>query len=75
MRSEDGYEDGYMDQLQRHFLVCLITGLIAILPVGGTVLLIVFAERSLSPLIPTKFYFPARAYWWSSHCSIFWVSC
>jgi uncharacterized membrane protein len=49
-----------MDQLQRHFFVCLMTGLITILPIGGTVLLIVFAERSLSPLIPAQFYFPGE---------------
>lgn len=49
-----------MEQIQRHFVVCLITGLITILPIGGTVLLIVFAERSLSPLIPAKFYFPGE---------------
>lgn len=47
-----------MERIQRHFVVCLITGLITILPIGGTVLLIIFAERSLSPLIPDKVYFP-----------------
>jgi uncharacterized membrane protein len=49
-----------MERIQRHFVVCLITGLITILPIGGTVLLIIFAERSLSPLIPDKLYFPGE---------------
>jgi uncharacterized membrane protein len=31
------------------------------LPIGGTIVLIVLAERSLSPLIPAKFYFPGIA--------------
>lgn len=47
-----------MEQLKSHFFVCLLTGLVAMLPVGGTILLIVFAERSLSPLIPPRFYIP-----------------
>lgn len=47
-----------MEQLKSHFFVCLLTGLVAILPVGGTILLIVYAERSLSPLIPPQFYIP-----------------
>jgi uncharacterized membrane protein len=47
-----------MERIQHHFVVCLITGLIAVLPIGGTVLLIIFAERSLSPLIPAQLYFP-----------------
>lgn len=49
-----------MERIQRHFVVCLITGLIAVLPVGGTILLIIFAERSLSPLVPDRFYFPGE---------------
>lgn len=49
-----------MERIQRHFLVCLITGLIAVLPVGGTILLIIIAERSLSPLVPERFYFPGE---------------
>ncbi len=49
-----------MERLQKHFVVCLITGLVAILPIGGTILLIVFAERSLSPLVPARFYFPGE---------------
>ena len=49
-----------MERVQHHFVVCLITGLITILPIGGTVLLIIFAERSLSPLIPARFYFPGE---------------
>ncbi len=47
-----------MTNLYRHFVICLLTGLVTILPVGGTIILIVFAERSLSPLVPAKFYFP-----------------
>jgi uncharacterized membrane protein len=47
-----------MDHLYRHIVLCILTGLIAILPVGGTIVLIVFAEKSLSPLVPTKLYFP-----------------
>lgn len=47
-----------MDKIKNHFVVCLITGLVTVLPIGGTILLIVFAERSLSPLIPAKFYLP-----------------
>ena len=49
-----------MERIQRHFVLCLITGLVTILPIGGTILLIVFAERSLSPLIPARFYFPGE---------------
>ena len=49
-----------MEGVQRHFVVCLITGLITILPIGGTILLIILAERSLSPLVPAKFYFPGE---------------
>lgn len=47
-----------MDPIYRHVVLCILTGLIAILPVGGTVILIVFAERSLSPIVPAEFYFP-----------------
>jgi uncharacterized membrane protein len=47
-----------MKKIQSHLIVCLLTGLVTILPVGGTILLIVFAERSLSPMIPAKFYIP-----------------
>jgi len=49
-----------MERIQHHFVVCLITGLVTILPIGGTILLIILAERSLSPLIPDKFYFPGE---------------
>jgi uncharacterized membrane protein len=49
-----------MERLQKHFVVCLITGLVAILPIGGTLLLVVFAERSPSPLVPSRFYFPSE---------------
>lgn len=45
-----------MERIQRHFIVCLIT----VLPIGGTILLIVFAEKSLSPLIPARFYLPGE---------------
>jgi uncharacterized BrkB/YihY/UPF0761 family membrane protein len=44
-----------MDNFYRHALLCILTGLVTLLPIGGTILLIVFAERSLSPLIPAKF--------------------
>lgn len=47
-----------MDYLYRHLVLCILTGLVAILPVGGTIILIVFAERSLSPIVPEKLYFP-----------------
>lgn len=47
-----------MTNFYRHFVICLLTGLITLLPVGGTFILIVFAEKSLSPLVPAKFYFP-----------------
>ena len=47
-----------MEHIQRHFIVCLITGFVTVLPIGGTILLIVFAEKSLSPLIPARFYLP-----------------
>ena len=47
-----------MEKLQRHVALCLITGLVTILPVGGTILLVILAERSLSPLIPDHYYFP-----------------
>jgi len=49
-----------MERLQKHFVICLITGLVAILPVGGIILLIAFAERALSPLVPARFYFPGE---------------
>jgi uncharacterized membrane protein len=49
-----------MDRIQRHFVVCLVTGLVTILPVGGTILLIILAERSLSPLVPAALYFPGE---------------
>ena len=47
-----------MNAVYRHLVVCFLTGLVAILPVGGTILLVVLAERSLSPLVPEAFYFP-----------------
>jgi len=47
-----------MDKLQSHFVLCLLTGLVAVLPVGGTILLVVYAECSLSPLIPAHLYIP-----------------
>ena len=47
-----------MNAVYRHLVVCFLTGLVAILPVGGTLVLIVLAERSLSPLAPGAFYFP-----------------
>ncbi|MGH7826656.1 MAG: DUF502 domain-containing protein [Candidatus Binatia bacterium] len=47
-----------MDYIYRHVVLCILTGLVTILPVGGTVILIVFAEKSLSPVVPEKFYFP-----------------
>jgi hypothetical protein len=49
-----------MERIQHDFVVCLITGLVTILPIGGTILVIILAERSLSPLIPDKFYFPGE---------------
>jgi uncharacterized membrane protein len=49
-----------MDNIYRHFILCILTGLVTLLPVGGTILLIVFVERSLSPVIPAKFYFPGE---------------
>jgi uncharacterized membrane protein len=50
-----------MNPIYRHCGICLLTGLATLLPVGGTVLLIVFAERSLAPLIPDPLYFPGIA--------------
>lgn len=49
-----------MDRIQHHFVVCLVTGLVTILPIGGTILLIILAERSLSPLVPDELYFPGE---------------
>jgi uncharacterized membrane protein len=49
-----------MDKIYRHVVLCILTGLVTLLPVGGTILLIVFAERSLSPVIPAKLYFPGE---------------
>jgi len=46
-----------VNAVYRHLVVCFLTGLVAILPVGGTILLVVLAERSLSPLAPGAFYF------------------
>lgn len=42
----------------RRCAICLITGLVALLPVGGTAILIVVTDRSLAPLIPDAMYFP-----------------
>jgi uncharacterized membrane protein len=50
-----------MNGLYRHLVVCLVTGLIAILPIGGTIVLIAVAENSLRPLIPARWYFPGLA--------------
>lgn len=47
-----------MDSVYRHIVLCLLTGLATILPIGGTIVLVFFAERSLSPLIPASLYFP-----------------
>lgn len=47
-----------MNNIYRHCVVCLLTGLVTLLPVGGTIILLVFAERSLAPLIPDRIYFP-----------------
>jgi uncharacterized membrane protein len=47
-----------MENFYRHFVLCLLTGLITILPIGGTIVLVVFTEKSLSPLVPGKLYFP-----------------
>jgi len=33
-----------MERIQGHFVLCLITGLITILPIGGTILLIILVE-------------------------------
>ena len=49
-----------MERIRRHFIVCLITGFVTVLPIGGTILLIVYAEKSLSPLIPAQFYVPGE---------------
>ena len=49
-----------MDKIYRHVVLCILTGLVTLLPFGGTILLIVFAERSLSPVIPAKLYFPGE---------------
>jgi uncharacterized membrane protein len=50
-----------MNGLYRHLVICLVTGAVAILPIGGTIVLIAFAENSFRPLIPTKWYFPGLA--------------
>jgi uncharacterized membrane protein len=47
-----------MDNIHRHFIICILTGLVAILPIGGTIILVVVAEKSLSPVVPAKIYFP-----------------
>ncbi|HWO43717.1 MAG TPA: DUF502 domain-containing protein [Candidatus Eisenbacteria bacterium] len=47
-----------MDRVYRHVLLCILTGLVTILPIGGTVILIVFVEKSLSPIVPETVYFP-----------------
>jgi uncharacterized membrane protein len=50
-----------MNGLYRHLVVCLVTGLVAILPIGGTIVLIALAENSFRPLIPARWYFPGLA--------------
>jgi uncharacterized membrane protein len=50
-----------MNGLSRHLMVCFVTGLIAVLPIGGTIVLIALAESSFRPLIPEKWYFPGMA--------------
>jgi len=47
-----------MGWLRRHVVTCLLSGLVALLPVGGTILLLVLAERVCGPLVPAAFYFP-----------------
>jgi uncharacterized membrane protein len=47
-----------MTALRRHVSRCLLAGLVAALPVGGTLLLVVVAERTLRPLLPRAIYFP-----------------
>lgn len=47
-----------MSAIYRHLTVCLLTGLVTILPVGGTIFLIAVAENMLRPMIPAKLYFP-----------------
>lgn len=47
-----------MNALYRHLALCLVAGLVAILPIGGTIILIVFAENALRPLVPANWYFP-----------------
>jgi len=47
-----------MKKFYRHLGVCFLTGLVAILPVGGTFILIVLVEKTLRPLVPAKLYFP-----------------
>lgn len=49
-----------MQAISRHFTRCIIGGIVALLPVGGTVLTIVYLEATLSGswLAEQAFYFP-----------------
>ena len=42
----------------RHISRCLLAGLVAALPVGGTILIVALAEGLLRPLLPSAIYFP-----------------
>jgi uncharacterized membrane protein len=47
-----------MGGLKRHVITCLLSGLVALLPVGGTIFLVVMAEKLCRPLVPASFYIP-----------------
>jgi uncharacterized membrane protein len=47
-----------MKFLRRHLGQSLLAGLVAMLPVGGTLLLVVIAERTFRPILPRAIYFP-----------------
>jgi uncharacterized membrane protein len=49
-----------MNRLSQHFTKCLLAGIVAILPIGGLVLIAGYIESSISKsgLLPLPFYFP-----------------
>jgi uncharacterized membrane protein len=47
-----------MNAVYRHVTLCLLTGLVTMLPIGGTVILVFAAENFLRPLVPARLYFP-----------------
>jgi uncharacterized membrane protein len=51
-----------MKRLQRHFTRAFLAGIVALLPIGGSVVLLFLLEQKMRPLVqPLPFYFPGLA--------------